>query len=171
MRRLLTLLFALLIAIPLCAQTAGQDDAGSGPRTWTAYLFDGVIFSAQGNPPVAQKGPIAVFTPSGDIHVVRIEATTLQGPYLAEPFGTNQDSCPVRPQVLLTDGVVSKAVTLVQPQGPATSPSYTDSGPFSLDLPAGRRIYLVYVPGQPNNSNTAFCDVGGLNITVQYQTK
>ena len=168
MHRLIAISFALFITVPLCAQTPGQRREQTNTSTWSANLFGSTVFSLDVPGPTNPSG-LSFLTPDQNIRVARIEAFAVQGPWLQSREG-NVGPCPIRPQIIVTNGSVTRAVTLSPPSGGFGTPSATDSGPLNLEFRAHTPVSLLYMPGLPNLSSSGYCYVFNVNVTVQYRT-
>lgn len=166
------LMFATLTAASGARAAQGRKGtAPAGPMLWTAYIENTFRFSQNTTGPIT-PGLISSFTPFNDVTIVRIEANSRRGPvFRPDQYGAPSETCPVMPSLEVTDGVSMETVAFGQ-EGELGAPSFTDSGPISMEVPAGERIRLLFRPGSPNTPYIeGYCSMDSINIVVQYRTR
>jgi hypothetical protein len=146
-----------------------------GPFTWSVSL----VFPAYDSGPngTATAPNIANFTPDKDITITRIVTPFAGGSFVQTPQGS--EPCTHPPVFYLNSGpdrgVVYAAYVLHLPNGPVPGRYAVDSGPISVDFPAGVEITASY---QVGFDATRVCknttNLGNMmpdNFTVLYWTR
>jgi hypothetical protein len=141
-----------------------------GPLTWNSFVFEsGFYDSSVPN----TSDVVSRFTPTRAIAVTRIEVQAVQGSQRVNgPAPPVPCTKPV--SFKITDGEQSfalplpSAATVITNSGNSSS---ADSGLLDLAFPAGAKIVLSVIPGDPFDSSTGLssCFANEVNITVQYE--
>ena len=146
----------------------------SGQLTWSSFVEAlGPGGSYDPSQP-ATSNVVSRFTPAKAIKVTRVEVQAAQG---SQEFIFNPPSvvaCTVPLAFTVTDG--SNSFTLPLPSAATVvtggnNPSSADSGKLSLGFPAGAKIVIEAVLGDPSGTNTGGCVASEINITVQYEIR
>jgi hypothetical protein len=142
-----------------------------GPLTWNSF----VIFSFYYDSSVPNTSDVVSrFTPEQAIAVTRIEVQAVLGSQrYNRPAGTTIP-CTMPISFKITDGEQSFTLPLPSAATVVTNSynsSSADSGPLDLAFPAGAKIVLSVIQGDPEDpgSNKSKCFAQQVNITVQYK--
>lgn len=156
-------LFAILMAVVIVPSVAQSNTVKQTPfSVWSIHTPDVVI---EGRSPY----PVGVLTPTQTIVVRRVEALSNRGPSMGSMPSGEPIACPVQYVLELTNGIVTQTIPLSNTfLTKSTSQTYTDSGPLTLEFPAGNRITLSMVAPKPQFPPVS-CTIMGLNVTVQYE--
>ena len=140
------------------------------PLTWNSFVSNTSFYSSfvSNNSDVVSR-----FTPAQAIAVTRIEVQAQQGSKRVNgPAPPLPCTKPV--SFKMTDGEQSFTLPLPSAATVITNSynsSSADSGPLDIAFPAGAKIALSVIPGDPFDSSTGLssCYAAEVNITVQYK--
>jgi hypothetical protein len=138
--------------------------------TWNSFVSNSSSYSSS----VPQISDVlSRFTPAQAIAVTRIEVQAAQG---SERYNGSGHIIPCTKPVSfkITDG--EQSFTLPLPSAAtfvtdSNNSSAADSGPLDLAFPAGAKIVLSVIQGDPfePSNNKSACFAADVNITVQYK--
>jgi hypothetical protein len=144
--------------------------AGVNSSTWNSFVVEsGFYTSSLPN----TSDVVSRFTPAQAVVVTRMEVQALTGSQRDDgPAGRIPCTKPI--SFKITDG--EQSFTLPLPSAATFVPnggnsSAADSGPLDLVFPAGAKIVLSVIPGDPFDlsSGKSYCYANYVNITVQYK--
>lgn len=166
--RLLTVILGCICAIPSTI-ALGQ----VGPLTWSSFVIGAGPLGPYDSSQPGTSNVVSRFTPAKAIKVTRIEIQAAQGSekFIFSPsFAVVPCTNPLAFRI--TDG--SNSFTLPLPSAAtlvtnAFNPTSADSGKLSLVFPAGAKVVMEVVLGDPAGPDTGGCVAGDINISVQYE--
>jgi hypothetical protein len=142
------------------------------PSTWNSFVSNSGFYNSSFPNPPNTSDVVSRFTPSEAIAVTRIEVQAVRGSQRSTVVQNLPCAKPV--SFKITDG--EQSFTLPLPSAaPFVVGSYNsssaDSGPLDLAFPAGAKIVLSVIPGDPFEpvSGKSPCFANEVNITVQYK--
>jgi hypothetical protein len=139
------------------------------PLTWNSFVSNSGFYNSS---VPNTSDVVSRFTPAQAIAITRIEVQAALG---SQRFGLGLTIPCTKPvSFKITDG--EQSFTLPLPSAATfvsntKNPSSADSGPLDLAFPAGAKIVLSVIQGDPPDpsSNTTSCFANEINITVQYK--
>ena len=167
MKLTLSAFLALLLTSAVFGATGW---ARVGPLTWNSFVAESGFYTVAFSDVVSDV--VSRFTPAQAIVVTRMEVQAAQG---SQRTGIGLSKPCTKPvSFKVTDG--EQSFTLPLPSAApfvlnTNNPSSFDSGPLDLAFPAGAKIVLSVIPGDPPdpNGHITECFINVVNITVQYE--